>query len=64
MLSNQFEASNGHKLQKSFGMENCQNLILFAKFLGDFILERGFLVTSFVLSRVYLDIFELFSWYP
>jgi hypothetical protein len=48
MLSNQCESSNGHKLQKGFGIENCENLDFFSKFLGDFILEGDLFVTSFV----------------
>jgi hypothetical protein len=49
MLSNQSQSSNGHKLQKALALKIVKILILFAKFIRDFILEGDFLVTSFVL---------------
>jgi hypothetical protein len=41
--------STSHK--KVLALKLVKILILFTKFLGDFILEGDFLVTSFVLSR-------------
>jgi hypothetical protein len=49
MLSNQSKSSNEHKLQKGLALKIVKVLILFTKFIRDFILEGDFLVTSFVL---------------
>jgi len=55
MLSNQCESSNGHKLQKVLEVKIVKILILFTKFIGDFILEKDFFVTSFVFGRARFD---------
>jgi hypothetical protein len=55
MLSNQFESTNGHKLQKGFGIENCENLDFVYKMFCRFFLKGDFFVTSFVFCRARFD---------